>query len=154
MSKLTNVINHSIEMFTKSLGFKKGYFSQYLNYSENQYPKYINPNDVTHNMKLSDLDLILDNLDDKHTKIILDYLCMRNNFQCITNADDDNSKFNVSDSLHNINSKVGSLNTEYLDSKEDGILDNVELNNFITKSYNIRQTLICFENQVKAILNA
>ena len=119
-SKLLNVIDYSINSFCQSLGFKKNFFSQFLNYSDSQFPKYINPKDDSHNLKITDLELILLNLDSQHKKIILDSLCQSNGFVCVDTANEKSLFSNLEILLLNISATNGDLAKTFLSAVEDG----------------------------------
>lgn len=147
-SKLLNIIDYSITSFCSSLGFKKNFFSQFLNYSDSQFPKYLNPLDDTHNLKITDLELILNHLDITHKKLILDSLCFSNGFVCIDSANDNNLFSNLEVLLLNISATNGTLAKSFLKSVEDGNINDFEKEELKLISYTLRQFLINFENRI------
>lgn len=147
-SKLLNVIEYSINSFCNSIGFKNGFFSKFLPYSDSQYPKYINPTETTHNLKIIDLELILSNLDLTHKKIILDSLCQSYGFVCV-DTEKEKSLFNsIENLLLNISATNGDLAKSFLSAVEDGNINDVEKEELKTISYNLREFLITFENRI------
>lgn len=147
-SKLLNVIHYSINSFCSSLGFNIGFFSKFLPYSETQYPKYINPTETTHNLKITDLELILSNLDLTHKKIILDSLCQSNGFVCV-DTEKEKSLFNsLENLLLNISATNGDLAKTFLSAVEDGNINDLEKEQLNKISYNLREFLITFENRI------
>lgn len=150
-SRLLNVIEYSINSFCNSLGFKAGFFSQFLPYSENQYPKYINPTDSTHNLKITDLELIFSNLDNSHKKIILDSLCQSNGFVCVdSNASTPNGIFtNIETLLLAISATNGDLAGTFLSSIQDGNINAYEKEELNQIAYKLRAFLITFESRIK-----
>ena len=151
ISKLLNVIEYSINSFCNSLGFKSGFFSQFLPYSENQYPKYINPTDLTHNLKITDLELIFSNLDNSHKKIILDSLCQSNGFICVdSNETLLNGIFtNIETLLLAISATNGDLAGTFLSSIQDGNINDYEKEELNQIAYKLRAFLITFESRIK-----
>lgn len=147
-SKLLNLIDYSITSFCSNLGFNKGFFSKFLPYSETQYPKYINPNEDSHNLKITDLELILNNLDNFHTKLILDYLCQSHGFVCVDSEKEKNLFYSLENLLLNISATNGDLAKSFLCAVEDGNINNSEKEQLKTISYNLREFLITFENRI------
>uniref|UniRef100_UPI004047D1CB phage regulatory CII family protein n=1 Tax=Aliarcobacter sp. TaxID=2321116 RepID=UPI004047D1CB len=147
-SKLLNVIDYSINSFCQSLGFKKNFFSQFLNYSDSQFPKYINPKDDSHNLKITDLELILLKLDSQHKKIILDSLCQNNGFVCVDTANEISLFSNLEILLLNISATNGDLAKTFLSAVEDGNINELEKQQLKTISYQLREFLITFENRI------
>lgn len=151
-SKLLNLLNYTVTKFCDSLGFNRGYFNQFLPYSENQLPKYFNPNDDNKSFKITDLELILDNLDTPHQKLILDYLCQRYNFVCSMSAQADKiNDDNIKDMLIKLSAKNGNLANCYINSINDDILTDDEIEHLLSLSYMTRQNLINFENVLKKV---
>ena len=147
-SKLLKVIEYSINSFCNSIGFNKAFFSKFLPYTESQFPKYINPTDLTHNLKITDLELILLNLDLTHKKIILDSLCQSCGFVCVDTAKE-NSLFNsIENLLLNISATNGDLAKTFLSAVEDGNINQDEKEQLKKISYNLREFLITFENRI------
>lgn len=147
-SKLLNVINYSINSFCNSLGFNSGFFSQFLPYSQSQFPKYLNPNDDSHNLKITDLELILFSLDKKHKKIILDSLCQSNGFICVDDEKEKSLFFSLENLLLNISATNGDLAKSFLTAVEDGTVTPGEKENLRKISYDLREFLITFENRI------
>ena len=147
-SKLLNVIEYSINSFCNSLGFKIGFFSKFLPYSESQYPKYINPTETTHNLKITDFELILSNLDLTHKKIILDSLCQSNGFVCVDTEKEKSLFYSLENLLLNISATNGDLAKSFLSAVEDGNINDVEKEELKTISYNLREFLITFQNRI------
>ncbi len=147
-SKLLKVVNYSITLFCESLGFKNNFFSQFLPYSESQYPKYLNPNDDTHNLKITDLELILSNLDSEHKKIILDSLCQSCGFVCVEDEKEKSLFFSLENLLLNISATNGDLAKNFLLAVEDGNISNSEKDELSKISYNLREFLISFDNRI------
>lgn len=151
-SKLLNLINYSVIRFCDSLGRTRDFFNQFLPYSENQLPKYFNPNDDTKSFKITDLELILDNLDQPHQKLILDYLCNRYGFVCSESAEaNKTNNDNIKDMLIVLSAKNGNLANCYINSIEDNILSDEEIEVLLSLSYETRQKLINFETTLKAV---
>lgn len=147
-SKLLNIIDYSITSFCSSLGFKKNFFSQFLSYSDSQFPKYLNPLDDSHNLKITDLELILNQLDTTHKKLILDSLCLSNGFVCIDSVDDNHLFSNLEILLLNISATNGTLAKSFLKSVEDGNINDFEKEELRVISYTLRRFLINFENRI------
>ena len=117
-SKLLNLIDYSITSFCSNLGFNKGFFSKFLPYTETQFPKYINPNEDSHNLKITDLETIINNLDTFHSKLILDYLCQLKGFVCVPESNESDNKFSVYKRTNKLNAFFNSLkNLKYSDVK-------------------------------------
>lgn len=147
-SKLLNIIDYSITSFCSSLGFKKNFFSQFLSYSESQFPKYINPLDDTHNLKITDLENILKSLDSKHKKLILDSLCQSCDFVCVDSAKDNHLFSSLENLLLNISATNGTLANSFLNAAEDGNINEFEKEELKTISYKLREFLVTFENRI------
>lgn len=151
-SKLLNLINYSVIRFCDSLGRTRDFFNQFLPYSENQLPKYFNPNDDTKSFKITDLELILNNLDQSHQKLILDYLCQRYGFVCSESAQADKvNDDNIKDMLIQLSAKNGNLANCYINSMTDNCLGDDEIEELLNLSYETRQKLISFETTLKAV---
>jgi hypothetical protein len=151
-SKFMNLINYTVTKFCDSLGFNRGYFFQFLPYSENQLPKYFNPNDDNKVFKITDLELILDNLDTPHQKLILDYLCQKYGFVCSQSADIDTLQDdNIKDMLIALSASNGNLANCYINSVDDNVLSDEEIEELLNLSYKTRQQLINFENVLRAV---
>jgi hypothetical protein len=151
-SKLLNLLNYTVTKFCDSLGFNRGYFNQFLPYSENQLPKYFNPNDDNKSFKITDLEIILDNLDQPHQKLILDYLCQRYDFVCSSSAETDIiENDNIKDMLIALSAKNGNLANCYINSIQDDILTDDEIDELLSLSYETRQKLINLENVLRAV---
>ncbi len=103
-------------------------------------------------LKLDELFIIINTLDIKQQKMILDYVNKKFNFICTYNANDNNSINNIDNSMFNINALIGSLNQEYLIAKEDNNLTEFEINELVDKSYLARQALINNENKLKSLI--
>ncbi len=147
-SKLLKVIEYSITSFCNSIGFKNGFFSKFLPYSESQYPKYINPTETTHNLKITDLELILSNLDLTHKKLILDSLCQTNGFVCVDTAKEKSLFNSIENLLLNISATNGDLAKSFLLAVEDGNINEQEKEELKKISYSLREFLITFENRI------
>lgn len=145
---ILHTINYAIYSFCLKLGFKNGYFSQFLNYSETQYPKYINPLDDTHNLKITDLETILFNLDKPHKKLILDSLCHTNGFICIDEDSSTNKYSSLENLLLSITATNGELANSFLDSMKDGNINQKEKEELKIIAYKLREFLINFENRI------
>lgn len=148
-SKFLNLIDYSITSFCSSLGFNKGFFSKFLPYSETQYPKYINPNEDSHNLKITDLETIINNLDTFHSKLILDYLCQLKGFICVPESAESDNKFSsLENLLLHITATNGNLANSFLQSLQDGNINQDEKEQLKTIAYNLREFLISFENRI------
>jgi hypothetical protein len=148
-SKLLNLIDYSITSFCSALGFNKGFFSKFLPYSETQYPKYINPNEDSHNLKITDLETILINLDSFHSKLILDYLCNLKDCICVQNEDKTDNKFSsLENLLLHITATNGNLANSFLTALKDGNINQDEKEQLKTIAYQLREFLITFENRI------
>ena len=147
-SRLLNVIYYSVDSFCQSLGFNIGFFSQFLPYSQNQFSKYINPTETTHNLKITDFELILSNLDSTHKKIILDSICQSNGFVCVDTEKEKNLFYSLENLLLNISATNGDLAKSFLVAVEDGNINESEKEQLKTISYNLREFLITFENRI------
>lgn len=147
-SKLLNIIDYSITSFCSSLGFNKGFFSKFLPYSETQYPKYINPNEDTHNLKITDFETILNSLDSFHKKLILDSLCQSHGFVCVDSAVGKSLFYSLENLLLNISATNGDLAKSFLSAVEDGNISDSEKEVLKSISYNLREFLITFENRI------
>lgn len=101
-SKCLNLIDYSITSFCSSLGFNKGFFSKFLPYTQTQYPKYINPNEDSYTLKITDLETIINNLDTFYSKLILDYLFQLKGFICVPESSESDNKFSSLTSLKNM----------------------------------------------------
>lgn len=148
-SKLLNLIDYSITSFCSSLGFNKGLFSKFLPYSEIQYPKYINPNEDSHNLKITDLETIINNLDIFHSKLILDYLCQLKGFVCVEDSIQSDNKFSsLENLLLHITATNGNLANSFLSALKDGNISQDEKEQLKTIAYQLREFLISFENRI------
>lgn len=148
-SKLLNLIDYSITSFCSSLGFNKGFFSKFLPYSETQYPKYINPNEDSHNLKITDLETIINNLDTFHSKLILDYLCQLKGFVCVEDPTQSDNKFSsLENLLLHITATNGNLANSFLVALKDGNINQDEKEQLKTIAYQLREFLITFENRI------
>lgn len=151
-SKLNNLLTHCVDRFCDSIGFNRGYFFQFLpHYSDKQLPKFFNPNDNTKEFKLSDLEIILSNLDTQHKKPILDYLCQSHGFICSSAANSNNDLENLKDTLLNISTSHGLLASQYLEAIKDEEITQNELEALLKASYNVRQILANFENTLRVV---
>lgn len=148
-SKLTKVVHHAIDLFCNNLGFTKGYFSKYLPYSETQSLKYMNPNNNDKHFKITDLEIILNNLDKEHKKIILDSLCHTHGFICVDSANSSNNSLNVESLLLKISASNGNLADNFLIALQDGKLTSDEKQSLAHIAYCFRSLLIEFENKLK-----
>ena len=148
-SKLLNLIDYSITSFCSFLGFNKGFFSKFLPYTESQFPKYMNPTDLTHNLKITDLEIILNNLDSFHSKMILDYLCQLKGFVCVPDStQSDNKYFSLENLLLHITATNGTLASSFLEALQDGNINQDEKEQLKTIAYSLREFLITFENRI------
>lgn len=148
-SKLLNLIDYSITSFCSSLGFNKGFFSKFLSYSETQYPKYINPNEDSHNLKITDLETIINNLDTFHSKLILDYLCQLKGFVCVEDSIQSDNKFSsLENLLLHITATNGNLANSFLSALKDGNINQDEKEQLKTIAYQLREFLITFGNRI------
>lgn len=148
-SKLLNLIDYSITSFCSSLGFNKGFFSKFLSYSETQYPKYINPNEDSHNLKITDLETIINNLDTFHSKLILDYLCQLKGFVCVEDSIQSDNKFSsLENLLLHITATNGNLANSFLTALQDGNINQNEKEQLKTIAYQLREFLITFGNRI------
>jgi hypothetical protein len=148
-SKLLNVIDYSITSFCDSLGFNKAYFSQFLPYSESQYPKYVNPREDSHNLKITDLELILTNLDITHKKLILDSLCQSNGFLCLDSAELEKDESSIEKLLLKASASNGELASSFIKAFEDGKISDEEKQELTNIAYDFRKLLISFELNLK-----
>lgn len=147
-STLLKVIDYAINGFCTSLGFKKNYFNVFLPYSEKQYPKYINPCDDSHNLKITDLQIILEKLDTPNKKIILDSLCQTHGFLCVDSAETENNDNSLERILLNITSTDGALSKTFLEATQDNEIDDFERTELKAISYSLRSLLRVFENRI------
>ena len=147
-SKLLNVINHSIDLFCSSIGFQKSYFSKFLPYSETQTLKFLNPNNFEKRLKVTDLELILLNLDKPHRKIILDSLCQANGFICVDESSQNNKYSSLDNLLLQITATNGNLAKSFLYSMRDGNINKDEQKQLLDIAYSLREFLITFENRI------
>ena len=148
-SKLLNLIDYSITSFCSSLGFNKGFFSKFLPYTETQFPKYINPNEDSHNLKITDLETIINNLDTFHSKLILDYLCQLKGFVCVPESNESDNKFSsLENLLLHITATNGNLANSFLTALQDGNINQDEKEQLKAIAYNLREFLITFENRI------
>lgn len=148
-SKLLNLIDYSITSFCSSLGFNKGFFSKFLPYTTTQYPKYINPNEDSHNLKITDLETIINNLDTFHSKLILDYLCQLKGFVCVPESSESDNKFlSLESLLLNITATNGNLANSFLVAVQDGNINQDEKEQLKSIAYQLREFLITFENRI------
>lgn len=149
MSKILTLIDYSITSFCSSLGFNKGFFSKFLPYTTTQYPKYINPNEDSHNLKITDLETIINNLDTFHSKLILDYLCQLKSFVCVEDSTQSNNKFSsLENLLLHITATNGNLANSFLEALQDGNINQDEKEQLKTIAYQLREFLITFENRI------
>ncbi|RXJ82635.1 phage regulatory CII family protein [Arcobacter sp. F2176] len=148
-----NTINYSIEKFCDSLGFNKTYFHQFLNCSQKQAPKFLNPNDDLKQLKVIDLISILDNLDTKHRKIILDNLCQKYDFVCLDSAITQSNNISLEHILLNITSTNGELSSNFLQALEDGNISHDENKLLKEIAYKFRSLLRIFEFKINGISN-
>lgn len=153
MIKLLKTIDYSITKFCDSLGFKKTYFHQYLTCSDKQAPKFLNPNDDTKQLKVIDFICILDNLDTKHQKIILDNLCQKYNFVCCDTAATQNNNQSLEHILLSITSTNGDLSKEFIEAIKDNNISSDEHNKLNAIAYNFRSLLRTFENKINKVSN-
>lgn len=145
---ILHTINYAIYSFCLKLGFNDGYFSKFLKYSNSQFPKYLNPNDDTHNLKITDLVTILLNLDKPHKKLILDSLCHSNGFICIDEDVTGDKYSSLENLLLSITATNGQLASSFLDSIKDGNINQDEKDNLKSIAYQLREFLISFENRI------
>lgn len=148
ISKLLSVVDYTVNAFCTSIGLKKNYFSVFLPYSELQFPKYINPNDDSHNLKITDLDLILANLPSSYKKVILDSLCQNHGFVCVDTAEQTSLFTNLEILLLNISATNGDLAKTFLSAVQDGNINDIEKEELKSISYKLREFLITFENRI------
>ena len=153
MTRFLKTIDYSIIKFCDSLGFNKTYFHQFLSCSEKQAPKFLNPNDELKQLKVIDLLSILDNLDSKHRKIILDNLCQRYDFVCLDSAAAENNNKSLEHILLEITSTNGDLSKEFINAINDNNISNDELEKLNFIAYHFRSLLRTFENKIKRISN-
>lgn len=147
-NKFLKTIDYAILKFCDSLGFNKPYFFQFLTCSDKQAPKFLNPNDEQKQLKVIDLLAILDNLDDEHRKIILDNLCQKYNFQCLSTSPGVKTSQNLEHILLNITSTNGDLSKEFLLSIQDNNIDKQEKEKLNKIAYDLRSLLRTFENRI------
>ena len=148
-SKLLNLIDYSVTSFCSSLGFNKGFFSKFLPYSETQFPKYINPNNSEKILKVTDLEVIINNLDTFHSKMILDYLCQLKGFVCVPDSTQSDNKFlSLENLLLHITATNGTLANSFLQALQDGNINLEEKEQLKTIAYSLREFLITFENRI------
>lgn len=150
-SKLLNVINHSVKLFCDSLGFNMNYFSSFMPYSDSQFPKYFNPNDDTKNLKITDLELILNHLDSKHQKLILDSLCQTHGFVCVESANHVESNKSIENLLLKISASNGALADNFITALEDDELTDDEKKKLTELAYHFRSMIIQFENRINQL---
>ena len=145
---ILHTIDYAIYSFCLKLGFNSGFFSQFLPYSEKQFPKYLNPCDDSHNLKLNDLQTILFHLDKSHKKIILDSLCHSNGFICVDEQSTNNKYSSLENLLLSITATNGQLATSFLDSMKDGNINKNESKKLKAIAYQLREVLLSFEKRI------
>jgi hypothetical protein len=150
-SKLLNVIDYALTSFCTSLGFNKTYFSVFLPYSDSQFPKYINSKDDTHNLKITDLEIILENLDSSHTKLILDSLCQSNGFICVDSAELEKDESPIEKLLLKASASNGDLANTFIKALEDGKITDEEKQELANIAYDFRKLLVTFEHNLNNI---
>lgn len=150
-SKLLNVIDYAVNSFCSSLGFNKSFFSKFLPYTEAQFPKYMNPKETTHNLKITDFELIMENLDTQNKKLILDSLCHQNGFVCVESATcSDNGIYkNIETLLLTISATNGDLASNFLKAVQDGNINDLEKESLNKIAYDLRAFLVLFESRIK-----
>lgn len=105
-------------------------------------------------LRVEQLFLILDIFETEQQKIILDYIANKYNFVLSCSAADSNDTLNPDFSIFNINAVSGTLNQKYFEYKNnDNLLDELEIENLLSQSYHVRQSLINFENNLRGLLN-
>lgn len=147
-NSFNKIIDFAVEKFCNSLGFNKNFFSQFLPYSESQFPKYINHNDDTKNLKSHDLIHILDNLDKPHQKLILDYLAQRYEATFIFNDSTNNTEKSLEHILLNITATDGELSHKFLNAIQDNNIDETETKELNQIAYKLRSLLRVFEARI------
>lgn len=148
-SKLLNLIDYSVTSFCSSLGFKKAFFSKFFGYSEVQTLKFLNPNNSEKNLKVTDLEVIINNLDTFHSKMILDYLCQLKGFVCVPDSTQSDNKFSsLENLLLHITATNGTLANSFLEALKDGNINLEEKEQLKTIAYSLREFLITFENRI------
>ncbi|RXK01500.1 hypothetical protein CRV02_08300 [Arcobacter sp. CECT 8989] len=147
-NSFNKIIDFAVEKFCNSIGFNKNFFSQFLPYSESQFPKYINHNDDTKNLKSHDLIHILDNLDKPHQKLILDYLAQRYEATFIFNDSLDDNNQSLEHILLSITATDGELSKQFLNAIEDNNIDDNEIKQLKEIAYKLRSLLRVFESRV------
>lgn len=147
-SKLLKVIDYSIHSFCDSLGLNKSHFNKYLPYSDSQIPKYLNPNDETKNLKIIDLPLILNNLDNQHKKLILDSICQSHGFVCTVEASKENNDKSLENILLRITATNGNLSSEFIEALEDGKISDIENEKLNQIAYQLRSLIRTFEARI------
>ena len=148
-SKLLNLIDYSVTSFCSSLGFKKGFFSKFFGYSEIQTLKFLNPNNIEKVLKVTDLEIINNNLDTFHSKLILDYLCQLKGFVCLEDSTQSSNKFSsLENLLLHITATNGTLASSFLTALQDGNINQDEKEQLKTIAYQLREFIITFENRI------
>ena len=150
-SKLLNVIDYAVNSFCSNLGFYKSFFSKFLPYTESQFPKYMNPKESSHNLKITDFELIMENLDIQNKKMILDSLCHQFGFVCVDSAEmmEKGIYQNMETLLLTISATNGDLANCFLNAVQDGNINDLEKDSLQKIAYDLRAFLVLFESRIK-----
>ena len=150
-TKFLNFVTIIITNFTDTLGVKRAYFSKFLPYSDSQFNKYLNPQDETKNLKLTDFIHIIDNLDRSSQFEMIDWFCEQYDFTIVDNQKELKNNETLETLLLKMTSTNGTLSNQFLEAIKDDDINDYEQSELKSIARQFRSLLRTFENRLEDV---